>query len=45
MARRMCELAADACGIAARDVIVASTGVIGQRLDVAPIEASASARW
>ena len=43
VARRMCELAADACGIDARDVIVASTGVIGQRLDVSPIEASIGA--
>ena len=43
VARRMCELAADACGIDARDVIVASTGVIGQRLDVSPIEASVGA--
>ena len=43
VARRMCELAADACGINARDVIVASTGVIGQRLDVSPIEASVGA--
>ena len=40
VARRMCELAADACGIDARDVIVASTG---QRLDVSPIEASVGA--
>ena len=43
VARRMRELAADACGIDARDVIVASTGVIGQRLDVSPIEASVGA--
>ncbi len=43
VARRICELAADACGIDARDVIVASTGVIGQRLDVSPIEASVGA--
>ena len=43
VARRMCELAADACGIDARDVIVASTGVIGQGLDVSPIEASVGA--
>ena len=39
VARRM----SDACGIDARDVIVASTGVIGQRLDVSPIEASVGA--
>ena len=34
VARRMCELAASACGLDPRDVIVASTGVIGQRLDI-----------
>ena len=38
-ARRMCRAAADALGIDAGDVIVASTGVIGQPLDVALIEA------
>ena len=41
--RRMCELAASACGLDPRDVIVASTGVIGQRLDISPIEASIGA--
>ena len=43
VARRMCELAASACGLDPRDVIVASTGVIGQRLDISPIEASVGA--
>ena len=43
VARRMCELAASACGLDPRDVIVASTGVIGQRLDISPIEASIGA--
>ena len=43
VARRMCELAASACGLDPRDVIVASTGVIGQRLDISPIEASSGA--
>ena len=38
-ARRMCAAAADALGISARDVIVASTGVIGQPLPLDAIEA------
>nr|MBQ8253282.1 bifunctional glutamate N-acetyltransferase/amino-acid acetyltransferase ArgJ [Lachnospiraceae bacterium] len=38
-AERMCELAADALGIAKEEVIVASTGVIGQVLPIEPIEA------
>lgn len=37
-AKKMCELAAKSLGIDSRDVIVASTGVIGQKLDVTPIE-------
>ncbi|MBQ8527981.1 MAG: bifunctional glutamate N-acetyltransferase/amino-acid acetyltransferase ArgJ [Lachnospiraceae bacterium] len=37
-AERMCELAADALGIAREEVIVASTGVIGQILPIEPIE-------
>ncbi len=37
IARGMCTLAADAVGISPDDVIVASTGVIGQPLDLAPI--------
>ena len=37
IAEKMCALAADALDIEAKDVIVASTGVIGQRLDVTPI--------
>ena len=37
-AERMCEVTADALGIAREDVVVASTGVIGMPLDVAPIE-------
>lgn len=36
-ARAMCELTAKALGISASDVIVASTGVIGQSLDLEPI--------
>lgn len=37
-ARGMCELTAKALGIASDEVIVASTGVIGQPLDLAPVE-------
>lgn len=37
-AQAMCGLAAKALGIDARDVIVASTGVIGRSLDMEPIE-------
>ena len=37
-AQRMCELAANELGISADDVIVASTGVIGQPLPIEPIE-------
>lgn len=39
IAARMCELAGKELGIAATDVVVASTGVIGQPLDISPIEA------
>lgn len=37
-AAAMCRLAAEQLGIAPEDVIVASTGVIGQVLNIAPIE-------
>jgi glutamate N-acetyltransferase/amino-acid N-acetyltransferase len=37
IAEKMCELAAGELGISPSDVIVASTGVIGQPLDIAPI--------
>lgn len=37
-ANKMCELAANQLGIAADDIIVASTGVIGQVLPIEPIE-------
>ncbi len=37
IAEQMSELAASALGIDAADVVVASTGVIGQPLDIAPI--------
>ena len=36
-ARKMCDLTAEALGIKSSDVIVASTGVIGQSLDIEPI--------
>ena len=39
IAQQMSALAADALGIDAQDVVVASTGVIGQPLDIAPIAA------
>ena len=37
IAGQMCELTAKATGVAASDVVVASTGVIGQKLDITPI--------
>jgi len=37
IAHQMCTLAADALGISAGDVVVASTGVIGQPLSIEPI--------
>ncbi len=39
IATKMCELIGDALGIDPTDVVVASTGVIGQPLDIAPIAA------
>ena len=42
-ARRMCEIAAKELGIAPEDVVVASTGVIGQVLPIEPIENAAPA--
>ena len=39
IAQKMCALTADALGIKANDIVVASTGVIGQKLDIAPIAA------
>ena len=38
VAKEMCSLTAAALGIDAKDVIVASTGVIGQPLDITPIK-------
>ena len=40
VALAMCEAAAGALGLAPQDIVVASTGVIGQPLDVAPIRAA-----
>ncbi|MBO5702490.1 MAG: bifunctional ornithine acetyltransferase/N-acetylglutamate synthase [Clostridia bacterium] len=37
IAEAMCDLVYKATGISAKDVIVASTGVIGQKLDITPI--------
>ena len=39
VAWQMCQLAAEATGLKAEDVIVASTGVIGQPLSIEPIKA------
>ena len=38
VAEKMCQLVADEIGISADDVVVASTGVIGQPLDITPIK-------
>ena len=38
VAEKMCELTANELGINAEDVVVASTGVIGQPLDIEPIK-------
>ncbi|MEG2769812.1 MAG: bifunctional glutamate N-acetyltransferase/amino-acid acetyltransferase ArgJ, partial [Oscillospiraceae bacterium] len=40
VAAKMCKLAGSAVGVDPRDVVVASTGVIGQPLDITPIENS-----
>ena len=42
-AEQMCEIAADVLGIEPTDVVVASTGVIGQVLPIEPIENAARA--
>ncbi|MBR3971799.1 MAG: bifunctional glutamate N-acetyltransferase/amino-acid acetyltransferase ArgJ [Ruminococcus sp.] len=38
IAEEMCSLIADATGVSASDVVVASTGVIGELLDITPIK-------
>lgn len=40
IAEKMSLLVQDSCGIDAKDVIVASTGVIGQKLDITPMKNS-----
>ncbi len=40
IAQKMAQLTADEMGISAEDIVVASTGVIGQTLDIAPIESA-----
>ncbi len=42
-AQRMCDIAADVLGVSADDVIVASTGVIGEPLPIEPVEKGAQA--
>lgn len=42
-AEMMCDIASEALGVNSKDVIVASTGVIGMTLDVTPIKNSAKA--
>ena len=39
IALQMCELCSEELGISKKDIVVASTGVIGQPLDIAPIAA------
>jgi len=43
IAQDMCDLVAKATGVSANDVVVASTGVIGQPLDITPIAAGMDA--
>ena len=38
IAEKTCSILADKCGMSADDVIVASTGVIGQRMSIEPFE-------
>ncbi|MBQ8295541.1 MAG: bifunctional ornithine acetyltransferase/N-acetylglutamate synthase [Clostridia bacterium] len=39
IAEKTCELIAKELGVSAQDIVIASTGVIGQPLDITPIEA------
>ncbi len=43
IAEAMCKLVSDSTGVSATDVVVASTGVIGQPLDITPIKEGMSA--
>lgn len=45
IAEGMCALVEGAGGISAKDVIVASTGVIGQKLDIAPMSEHMGELW
>lgn len=45
IAEGMCALVEGAGGISAKDVIVASTGVIGQKLDIAPMREHMGELW
>lgn len=45
IAEGMCALVEGAGGISAKDVIVASTGVIGQKLDIAPMSEHMDELW
>ena len=38
IARKMCELTANALGLDPKDIVIGSTGVIGQPLDITPIQ-------
>ncbi len=45
VAENMCELVTSVGGIDAKDVIVASTGVIGQKLDITPMREGIASLW
>ena len=45
IAEKMCDLVKQVGGIDANDVIVASTGVIGQKLDITPMQDHISELW
>ena len=38
IARKMCQLTADALGLSPKDIVIGSTGVIGQPLNITPIQ-------
>ena len=38
IARKMCQLTADALGLSPKDIVIGSTGVIGQPLNIKPIQ-------
>ena len=45
VAEEMCALVQEAGGISCKDIIVASTGVIGQKLDITPMRGHMSELW